>query len=159
MDINGQDDASNTPLHMAARHGHRGLATFLLEKGADPDAKNDNGQTPLDLAAAQGHQKTAVVILNALAKTEQQSNIIASDTDGSPSNYRQIFIHDVDTMGTPVVLDLASDEMLAGVARLQDVVKYRQDGQRGLGLQWPTDLLARGQGQHLEMPETGCAGG
>ena len=30
----------HTPLHLAARHGHERITSFLLEKGAKPNTKN-----------------------------------------------------------------------------------------------------------------------
>lgn len=41
--------SGNTPLHHAILHHRRTLINILLEKGADPDAKNDAHQTPLSL--------------------------------------------------------------------------------------------------------------
>jgi len=36
-----------TPLHEAASEGHADMAAFLLERGADVNAKNRRGKTPL----------------------------------------------------------------------------------------------------------------
>jgi ankyrin repeat protein len=36
-DVNVQDTAGRTPLHMASAYGASPIATLLLEKGADPD--------------------------------------------------------------------------------------------------------------------------
>ncbi len=42
--------SGSTPLHAAALLGHDDIARYLLEKGADANAKNYEGHTPLDYA-------------------------------------------------------------------------------------------------------------
>lgn len=44
-----------TPLHAAALLGNTEVVAFLLEKGANPRAKDDDGHTPLDYAIL-GHR-------------------------------------------------------------------------------------------------------
>lgn len=44
-DFNGQ-----TPLHAAARGGHAGVVTMLLQRGADANARDNDGLSPLLLA-------------------------------------------------------------------------------------------------------------
>lgn len=44
-DFNGQ-----TPLHAAARGGHAGVVTMLLQRGADVNAQDNDGLSPLLLA-------------------------------------------------------------------------------------------------------------
>ena len=41
---------AGTPLHSACSRGRTSVAKFLLDNGADVNAKNNNDQTPLDLA-------------------------------------------------------------------------------------------------------------
>ena len=56
IDINESiDDEGNTPLHVAAISGNIILAQFLVQNGADPEAKNIHGETPLDMAEKEGH--------------------------------------------------------------------------------------------------------
>ena len=40
----------DSPLHLAARHGHVNVIEYLLANGADPEAKDKQGKTPLGLA-------------------------------------------------------------------------------------------------------------
>ncbi len=49
--VNAKDAENQTPLHIAAEHGHVEMAAVLLEAGAKVDAINKNGETPLHLAA------------------------------------------------------------------------------------------------------------
>jgi len=48
-----------TALHLAALQGHLGVVKTLLEKGADPQARNDEGLTPAMLALRNGHIEVA----------------------------------------------------------------------------------------------------
>ena len=47
-DIHAQANNGSTPLHKAARHGHKEIVVFLVE--AYVNAKNNYGGTPLHLA-------------------------------------------------------------------------------------------------------------
>lgn len=44
--------AGETPLHLAARFGHRDAVKSLLEAGADPNLHDITGRTPLDAGVA-----------------------------------------------------------------------------------------------------------
>ncbi len=48
-----------TPLHLAARWGHRELAAYLLELGHEPNPLDGQGNTPAALAARWGHAELA----------------------------------------------------------------------------------------------------
>jgi hypothetical protein len=52
--ISAVDELSCTPLHQAARFGHRGAVKWLLDHGADVNAIAYNGFTPLHLTEDQG---------------------------------------------------------------------------------------------------------
>ncbi|MYH18473.1 MAG: hypothetical protein F4132_05110 [Gemmatimonadetes bacterium] len=49
------DEWRSTPLGWAARWGHRDLAVFLLERGADPRGGGAEWATPLARAEKAGH--------------------------------------------------------------------------------------------------------
>lgn len=53
FDVHGRFQSGNTPLHLAILYHRRGLIKGLLEKGANPDAKNERHQTPLSLLEIQ----------------------------------------------------------------------------------------------------------
>ncbi len=57
-------DDGNAPLHEAVSRNQRGFVQFLLEKGADPDAKNAAGNAPLHMAARLGLLDCARLLLS-----------------------------------------------------------------------------------------------
>ena len=45
-EVNAKDSNSNSPLHVACSNGNDKIIEYLLEKGADPDAKDNKTLTP-----------------------------------------------------------------------------------------------------------------
>ncbi len=56
-DPNVRDEDGNTPLHLAAKHGHLGIVKDLVRYGADINAENLSGYTPLALAIKGGNRE------------------------------------------------------------------------------------------------------
>ena len=61
--LNTCDDEEWRPLHFAASKGHTDICVFLVQSGADVNAKENQGNTPLHLAAAKGHAETVDALL------------------------------------------------------------------------------------------------
>lgn len=61
LDVNGQDNYGDTPLHDGCKFGHETVVCHLLEANADRTLKNHQGKTALDLAVE--HDKKGVVQL------------------------------------------------------------------------------------------------
>ncbi len=61
--LNPCDDEEWRPLHFAASKGHTDICVFLVQSGADVNAKECQGNTPLHLAAAKGHAETVDALL------------------------------------------------------------------------------------------------
>jgi ankyrin repeat protein len=53
-----------TPLHCAARYGHKEVAELLIAKGADINAKDTQGWTPIYLAMYQDRKEIAKLLLS-----------------------------------------------------------------------------------------------
>jgi hypothetical protein len=48
--VNAKNKWGGTPLHWAARGGHKEIVELLIAKGVNVNAKDDEGETPLDQA-------------------------------------------------------------------------------------------------------------
>lgn len=68
-----QDD--QTPLHCAARMGHKELVKLLLEHKANPDSATTAGHTPLHIAAREGHVHTIRILLDAGAQQIKMTKV------------------------------------------------------------------------------------
>ena len=68
--LKAQDDARETPLHLAAKGGHLPLVAFFVEQGGDVNGLMRYDMTPLHLAAANGHKDVVVFLLDRGAKTD-----------------------------------------------------------------------------------------
>ena len=63
--VNLRDSSGNSPLMLAAYHGHAKLVRELAARGADVDLANDRGQSPLAGVAFKGYTEVAEVLLEA----------------------------------------------------------------------------------------------
>lgn len=68
-----QDD--QTPLHCAARMGHKELVKLLLEHKANPDSATTAGHTPLHISAREGHIHTIRILLDAGAQQTKMTKV------------------------------------------------------------------------------------
>lgn len=63
--VNLRDSAGNSPLMLAAYHGHADLVRELAARGADVDLTNDRGQSPLAGVAFKGYLDVAKALIEA----------------------------------------------------------------------------------------------
>jgi len=69
------------PLHLAALNGDEAVTRFLLNKGADIDARDKEGKTALMLAATKGHRDLTKLLL------ERRADPKLCDKDGKTALY------------------------------------------------------------------------
>jgi ankyrin repeat protein len=69
-----KDKYGYTPLHVAAKAGHKEVAEFLLAHGADVNAVDDMGRTPLHWAAASGRMDMVELLLANKADVNAKDN-------------------------------------------------------------------------------------
>ena len=61
-----------TPLHSAARDGHKEIAELFITEGADVNAKDQDANTPLDRAILKRHSETANLLRKHGGKTGEE---------------------------------------------------------------------------------------
>jgi ankyrin repeat protein len=79
---NAQGDALSDAMYSAARNGHDAVVTFLLDAGADVDAKGFFGATGLHWAAINGHRSTVDLLLSRGASRTIRDARFAATPDG-----------------------------------------------------------------------------
>ena len=67
-DVNAAGDGGYTALHAAAENNHVSVLIFLLECGADVEAKVESGETALDLAVVSGSKEAEKILRRAKGK-------------------------------------------------------------------------------------------
>lgn len=74
VDLNQSYEYEGTPLHVAVKEGDTELVKYLLEKGANPNAKGAFGETPLHIAVDRGYLDIVKLLLENGADPNIQSN-------------------------------------------------------------------------------------
>ena len=87
--MNIKDDKGYTPLHISAQLDLLKMTKFLLDQGADFDAKNHEGKSPLDLTVISGTRKVAKEII------AKGADINAIDRDGKNRLHRARISFDI----------------------------------------------------------------
>lgn len=70
--LNASDSGGNSPLHIAAQHGHLPVCQWLIAVvGFSPDVKNKGGATPLHRSSYTGAVECMSVVIDALHNARQ----------------------------------------------------------------------------------------
>jgi hypothetical protein len=72
-DINAAQEDAQTPISIAARRGHTGVAEQLITACCDTERASKNGKTPLQVADSKGHGRIATLIRNEAKRKEEEN--------------------------------------------------------------------------------------
>ena len=61
-DVDSRDKWGYSPLHLAARDGHKEIGSLLIHSGADIEAKTNGGESPLDVAVRKGRKDVTALL-------------------------------------------------------------------------------------------------
>ncbi|MCX6558445.1 MAG: ankyrin repeat domain-containing protein, partial [Candidatus Aminicenantes bacterium] len=67
------DENGRTPLHWACRGVHFDLVKYLVERGADVNARDNGAMAPLHSVASRGHLDAAKLLLAAGARVDAET--------------------------------------------------------------------------------------
>ena len=107
--VDARDANGRSALHAAARAGHAGIASALVEAGADARARDGDGRTPL-LDAAEGGNPAVVDALHAAG-----AEIAAVDHEGRGALAFATLAELPSTATVRRLLELGADPRLAGL--------------------------------------------
>jgi E3 ubiquitin-protein ligase HACE1 len=85
--INVTDDSGVTPLHLAARNGHKKCVHRLIECGADIHIQDKDGLTAVHWLACSGRTE---LLSDLLDKGEFVDVVVRTATDNESSAYRNV---------------------------------------------------------------------
>ena len=85
MDINLEDDAGNTPLHITCINDHAEIVILLLKNGADIYAYNKNGEIPFHSAFKNRSRKVLTFFVN-IGQLIDDNNDKEEDKEGDEEN-------------------------------------------------------------------------
>lgn len=95
-------DYGSTALHIAAERGHEGLLRYLIEIGADIDARDQPGNTALHVAVRRGYRTIASLLL------DLGSDVDVKDFNGNAPIHESLTASDGYAM-TTMLLDRGAD--------------------------------------------------
>ena len=116
MDVNGRNRNDATPLHRASACGDLDCAHLLLEKGAEPGARDKGGKTPIDVAASSEMKE---LICGLVESTEEYIRMLQAKIEAADRE------HDA-----TVALQMEADRRVRVAARVQDAVPLLVRGAR-----------------------------
>jgi len=69
------DQNGRTPLHLVAENGYIELVQYLIDNGAEKNARDNDGSTPLHIATEKGHIELVKYLIDKGANKEAKDNV------------------------------------------------------------------------------------
>ncbi|NWU21379.1 ILK kinase, partial [Dyaphorophyia castanea] len=115
--INVMNRGDDTPLHLAASHGHRDIVQKLMQFKADINAVNEHGNTPLHYACFWGHEQVAEDLVGSGALVSIANKYGETPTDKAKTPLREILKERAEKLGQSLTKIPYKDTFWKGTTR------------------------------------------
>ncbi|NXF88499.1 ILK kinase, partial [Eubucco bourcierii] len=115
--INVMNRGDDTPLHLAASHGHRDIVQKLLQFKADINAVNEHGNTALHYACFWGHQQVAEDLVGSGALVSVANKYGETPLDKAKAPMREVLRERAEKLGQSLTKIPYKDTFWKGTTR------------------------------------------
>ncbi|NXF40139.1 ILK kinase, partial [Nyctibius bracteatus] len=115
--INVMNRGDDTPLHLAASHGHRDIVQKLIQFKADINAVNEHGNTPLHYACFWGHDQVAEDLVGSGALVSIANKYGETPLDKAKAPLRELLKERAEKLGQSLTKIPYKDTFWKGTTR------------------------------------------
>ncbi|NWX16281.1 ILK kinase, partial [Aegotheles bennettii] len=115
--INVMNRGDDSPLHLAASHGHRDIVQKLIQFKADPNAVNEHGNTPLHYACFWGHDQVAEDLVGNGAAVSVANKYGETPLDKAKTPLRELLRERAEKLGQSLTKVPYKDSFWKGTTR------------------------------------------
>lgn len=130
-EVNALQLELETPLHLAARHGHLDTVTALLDEGASLELQNELGENSLHVTVKRGHLKVCEHLLQTLQ--DRKGRVPVERLVNQPNKQGESAVHYAAILETEINTQAKENSITAEQGKLMMRVLIKAGGDVSLG--------------------------